>query len=67
MRMDLTGHRYAHIKKDGKDMRIGSFLTLEEAAKARKAMEIHLFGEFAPCTEGGNANEANVGNQTAGG
>lgn len=43
----------ARIKKNGKEIRIGSFLTLEEAAKARKAMEIHLFGEFSPCTEGG--------------
>ena len=38
----------ARIKVDGKAIEIGSFCDLEEARTARKAAELHYYGEFGP-------------------
>lgn len=43
----IKGRFYARIMKDGKQISLGGFATLEEAHKARIEAEKKLFGEFA--------------------
>lgn len=41
----------ARIRKDGTQINLGAYPTLQEAAKVRRAAEIKYFGEFAPMNE----------------
>ena len=44
-----SGRYRARIYVDYKEIRIGIFDTIEDAAKARRDAEIKYFGDFAPC------------------
>lgn len=41
----------ARIRKDGVQVNLGAYPTLEKAAEARRTAEVHYFGEFAPLSE----------------
>ncbi len=48
VRITKTGRYSAKITVNRKEITIGTFTTLDEAANARKNAEMHYFGEFAP-------------------
>ena len=42
------GRYRARIMVDGKEIRLGNYVNLEDAIKARKKAEIKYFGEYSP-------------------
>ena len=45
--IDNTSRWYANIKVNKENIRLGSFVTKEEAIEARREAEIKYFGEYA--------------------
>lgn len=47
------GKFVAQIEVEKRSVHLGVFLNVDDAAKARRAAELHYFGEFAPIRTGG--------------
>ena len=45
--VDKTGRWMARVYKDGREIRVGTFDTMEEASAAYRAKMRELFAEFA--------------------